>query len=133
MKQPTDNQARIGFDIGGSDADVFIDNVSMVAGDSSPTGLFDIHSNENSFELSLPYPNPFNSEVIFSYRLFSPSRVTVRISNILGKEILLLEDGFKGMGDHYISWNAENIPDGIYVFRFEVDQRFETGKIFLQK
>ena len=86
-----------------------------------------------TFELDQNYPNPFNPSTQIQYALSHESRVTVRIYNVLGKEVATLVDGVWSAGVHTVTWNAANEPSGIYFCRMTADGFMATRKLVLMK
>jgi hypothetical protein len=86
-----------------------------------------------TFFLSQNYPNPFNPSTIISYELPRVSNVTLRIFNALGQEVALLVNGQKEAGNYQTTWNASNIPSGVYFYRLQAGGYVETKKmVFLR-
>lgn len=81
------------------------------------------------FELFQNYPNPFNPTTTISYQLKSDSRVSLRIYNLIGQEIMTLVDGDKTTGYHQEQWNASSVASGTYVYRLVTKD--QTGKDFV--
>ena len=133
MREPSDQQARFGFDVGASSADVFFDNVSLSEG-KIPTNVNHlVNMLPESFTLYQNYPNPFNSVTTIKYYLDKPTHVSLTIFNAVGKEIVTLVDGFQAAGEHQVKWTPEGLPGGIYLSRLQADGFSETKKILLQK
>jgi len=133
MAEPSDQQARFGFDVGASTADVFFDNVFLSEG-KIPTNVNQIDNLvPGSFKLFQNYPNPFNSVTTIKYYLDKPTHVSLKIFNSVGKEIVTLVDGLQAAGEHQIKWTPEGLPGGIYFSRLHADGFSETKKILMQK
>ncbi|MCK9280191.1 MAG: aryl-sulfate sulfotransferase [Melioribacteraceae bacterium] len=79
------------------------------------------------------YPNPFNPTTTIDYELPKASYVTVSVYNILGKEIATLVEGEKSAGYYQVTWNAENLPSGIYFYTFKAGNKIATKKMILVK
>jgi len=65
------------------------------------------------------YPNPFNPSTVISWQLAADSRVTVKVYNLLGKEIAtLLDDAKKATGQNSVTFSVNNLqlPSGIYFY-----------------
>jgi beta-glucanase (GH16 family) len=133
MEEPSDSQSRLGFDIGASLIDVFFDNVSL-SEYKTPTNLNNnFNSVSRSFKLYQNYPNPLYLATIIKYNLDKSAYVSLKIFNLVGKEIVTLVDGFQITGEHQINWAPEGLPNGIYFSRLQVDGFCEIKKIILQK
>ena len=70
-----------------------------------------------AFALRQNYPNPFNPTTQISYALPKPSNVRLTIYDILGREIAILINGKNEPGEHSITWNALNVPSGVYLYK----------------
>ena len=68
-------------------------------------------------ELYQNYPNPFNPSTTIEYDLVSSGKVTLKIYNILGKEVRTLAEGNQQKGKHKIIFNARNLPSGVYFYQ----------------
>lgn len=97
--------------------DVVVDELSLI-----PAGGSDVDANQGSipdqFALFQNYPNPFNPQTTITYSLAQVSAVTLKIYDSLGREITTLVDQQpQTAGRHEISFNAGNIPSGIYFYK----------------
>lgn len=81
-------------------------------------------------ELFANYPNPFNPTTIISYQLSVNSQVSLRVYDILGREVVTLANGMKEAGYYTTSFNGAKLPSGIYFTRFVV--RPQGGKPIVQ-
>ena len=82
------------------------------------------------------YPNPFNSNTEIHFDLPADAHVVLKIYNILGEEARTLVDNHIEAGLHSITWDGkdetgEDLPSGVYVYRFSVKSRNMSGKSFL--
>jgi photosystem II stability/assembly factor-like uncharacterized protein len=64
------------------------------------------------FSLNQNYPNPFNPSTVISYQLTINSRVTLKIYDILGREVKTLVDETQTAGQHTVLWEAPTMTDG---------------------
>jgi len=76
------------------------------------------------FQLFQNYPNPFNPATVMSYQLPVTSRVSLRIYDILGREIKTLVDEVKSAGIHTVQWNGNNsagnkVGSGVYFYQLK--------------
>lgn len=86
-----------------------------------------------SFTLSQNYPNPFNPSTKIVYSVSEATNVTLSIYNILGQEIIQLVNGFKNVGTYEITFNAEELPSGLYLYTLETGSTKITKKMTLLK
>lgn len=86
-----------------------------------------------SVQLNPNYPNPFNPSTTLSYELKKETDVTLTIWNMIGQKVATLVDGVKDAGTHKKTWNASQMPSGIYIARFEVASKVYTRKMTLIK
>jgi hypothetical protein len=66
------------------------------------------------FALFQNYPNPFNPSTEIKYSLPEAGEVNISVYNMLGEKIATLVNSGKNAGYHQVTWNAENIPSGVY-------------------
>jgi len=105
---------------------------------------------EPKFELSQNYPNPFNPETVISYQVAAPLNlpegetfifVTLKVFNILGKEIVTLVNEEQKAGRYSINFNALNnnqqtthtLPSGIYFYQLHAGEFMQTKKMLFLK
>jgi|GEM_PF-2206224 len=79
------------------------------------------------------YPNPFNPRTEISYQLTTDGNIDLSIFNINGKKVHTLINGYQKRGYHKISWDAGDIPSGIYLYRLQAGGFIETRKLILMK
>ena len=65
------------------------------------------------------YPNPFNRATTISYSVPNPSNLSLVIYNILGNPVATVFNGYSTAGQHALSWQAVDLPSGVYVCRLE--------------
>jgi len=101
--------------------------------------ISDIPSN---FKLFQNYPNPFNPSTVISWRLVVSSYVTLKVLDILGREIVTLISEYQQPGAHNIKFIINNLPagrqgsvlpSGIYFYRLSAGNYSETKKTILLK
>jgi hypothetical protein len=63
------------------------------------------------------FPNPFNPSTVIGYHLPADARVTLRIYDLLGREIATLVDGLVSAGSHAVTWNGSSYGSGVYFVR----------------
>ncbi len=85
------------------------------------------------FSLSQNYPNPFNPTTMIKFQLPISNYVTLKIYDVLGKEVATLFDGEKPAGMYEVQFNASNIPSGVYFYTLRAGEFIETRKMILLK
>ncbi len=83
--------------------------------------------------LSQNYPNPFNPTTQIAFSVKEASFVNLSIHNILGQEVQQLVSERMASGNHQITFDAQNLPSGVYIYRLTVGQRSITKKMILLK
>ncbi|MEX2116290.1 MAG: T9SS type A sorting domain-containing protein [Bacteroidota bacterium] len=69
-----------------------------------------------SFELLQNFPNPFNPSTTIAYQLPAESNVSVKIFDLLGREVAILANGPQQAGRHDVSWDGTRQASGMYVY-----------------
>lgn len=85
------------------------------------------------FELYQNYPNPFNPSTKIAYNLPSSSFVTLKVYNVLGKEIAVLVNEEQPSGLYELDYNASNLTSGVYFYKLETESFTKTNKMLLMK
>jgi hypothetical protein len=81
--------------------------------------------------LSQNYPNPFNPITQFDYAISKATDVTIKIYDMLGREISTLYNGWKPAGEYTIVWDAEGMPSGLYFYRIAASDYVGVKKMIL--
>ena len=84
-----------------------------------------------SYSLSQNYPNPFNPVTKINYAIPKDGLVKIRIYDILGREIIKLVNEEKPAGTYELTWNAENLPSGIFFYQLRTNSFIENKKMIL--
>jgi len=85
------------------------------------------------FELSQNYPNPFNPSTSIRYQLATSGKVSLRVFDMLGKEVAVLVDEIQEAGYYEISFRGENLSSGVYFYRIEAGNFSDIKKLVLVK
>ena len=94
------------------------------------TGLNQI---PDKFRLYQNYPNPFNPVTTIKYDLPEQTRVTLKVYNILGQEVMTLVDRIEEAGFKYIQFDATHITSGIYIYKIKAGMYTAGKKLLLIK
>lgn len=97
-------------------------------------------TNQNNSLVSVQnYPNPFNLQTQIQFVLSQESDVTVKVFNILGREVkTLAQNRQMSKGSHKIEWNGEDnfgnvAPSGMYLYQVQAGNAVLTRKMSLLK
>jgi hypothetical protein len=93
------------------------------------------HFSLEDFCLFQNYPNPFNPETKIRFTIPATSEVTLKIYNILGKEVRTFEKRYKA-GSHTLTWDGKNssgedVASGVYLYKLSAGNHRETRKMVL--
>ena len=86
-----------------------------------------------NFNLYQNYPNPFNPVTFISFSIAAQSNVSLKIFDVLGKEVTTIFNDKLGSGYYTREWNAIGHPSGIYFYRLQAGSYAETKKLILLK
>lgn len=79
-----------------------------------------------SFSLAQNYPNPFNPTTEIGYRIRETGHVTLRLYDVLGREVKTLVNEKLSPGTYSVVWDASGQPSGVYYYRLGAGQFVET-------
>lgn len=85
------------------------------------------------FGLAQNFPNPFNPSTEISYQLPENSLVTLRVYDMLGKEVATLVNGNASAGYHNVSFDASRLTSGSYICTLQANNFIQSRKMLLLK
>jgi hypothetical protein len=102
------------------------------------TGVGDVAGLPREFRLYENYPNPFNPSTSLKYQLAKATTVTIKVYNMLGKEVKTLVDKRQAAGTYTIQWDGtsdpgRNVASGIYFCKMVTPEYTRTHKMMLLK
>ena len=107
----------------------------MIIGDAYNT--FELKEGEYSTpktaKLSGAYPNPFNPVTNIIYSVNERQNIKLSVYDIMGREVQVLENGFKDNGEHSVDWNASGFASGIYYIQIATGSVVDNQKVMLIK
>jgi hypothetical protein len=118
MEDPTDYNARVVFNSGTSNIDVYIDNISIKETTASAVKGESLND-PAQFKLKENYPNPFNAETKITFYLPQACGVVIKIYDVQGKLVQELLNQQLETGDHIINFDASYLTSGIYFCKLE--------------
>jgi hypothetical protein len=95
-------------------------------GNGTPSGLEGAMMLKNS-------PNPFTASTKLSYFLPNNNSVTLKIYDIIGREMQTLVNGYRSSGEYFTNFNASALPNGIYIAKLQAGDKIKTHKMLLMK
>ena len=87
----------------------------------------------HGYSLSQNFPNPFNPTTTISYDIPRPCYVRIDIYDVLGQQVNTLVDGTKTPGSYHVTFDATNLPSGVYYYRLQAGTFTETKKLMVIK
>jgi V8-like Glu-specific endopeptidase len=87
----------------------------------------------HQYALEQNYPNPFNPTTTISYSLAASGTVSLRLYDALGREVAVLVNGQKTPGRYSVSFNAANLPSGVYFYTMHAGSFMSSRKLLLLK
>jgi hypothetical protein len=131
----SDTNVKFAFVIGAlsTGSELWFDTVSMIKTNPTSVELNQSGIVPNNFGVMQNYPNPFNPSTTIPFSLPSTSFVSLKIFDVLGKEVATLVNEVKSAGIYKTQWNADHMPSGIYFYRLQAGSFTETKKLVLLK
>lgn len=87
----------------------------------------------DQLSLSQNYPNPFNPTTMISYQLPVSSEVSLKVFDMLGREVATLVNGRQSAGKQEVRFDASGLSSGIYIYRLKSGNEVLTRKMMLIK
>jgi hypothetical protein len=85
------------------------------------------------FELTQNYPNPFNPATIINFSIPELSKVTLKVYDVLGKEVATLLNEEKAAGNYEVKFDASKLTSGVYFYSISTGSNVITKKMMLLK
>jgi len=131
MNNASDFSARIVFNVGNYEGDLYIDNVSLH--EKVVASLPTVNGSPNSYNLFNNYPNPFNPSTTITYQIPKNSFVKLIVYNTLGQEVAKLVSEQQSHGKYSVQFDASNLPSGIYIYKLQAGDFIESKKMVMTK
>lgn len=101
--------------------------------DSTYVGIKDGNQIPQDYRLMQNYPNPFNPTTNFEFQIADFGLVTLKVYNILGKEVATIVNKELPAGNYKYQWNASELASGVYFYRLQAENFVDTKKLILMK
>jgi hypothetical protein len=85
------------------------------------------------YELAQNYPNPFNPTTTIRYQIPTAETVSLKVYDVLGKEVATLVSGRQEAGNYAVPFNASGLSSGMYFYQLQAGSFVETRKMMLVK
>jgi hypothetical protein len=100
--------------------DPVFEKIPVFIGSSSTSVVKDNSSFPESFKLEQNYPNPFNPSTTISFSLPMRSFVSLKVFDLLGRDVATILSEEFSAGVYSRQWNAAALPSGVYFYRLSV-------------
>jgi GH35 family endo-1,4-beta-xylanase len=101
---------------------------------NNPTGVeIPTRGVPSAYQLSQNFPNPFNPATSIRYNISKTSQVTLKVFDILGRQVQTLENTLQTPGQYTVTFNAQNFASGIYFYQLQAGTFTATKKLMLLK
>ena len=109
------------------------DYLMIYTGPPYTTSVSTLSQNAAEFILYQNYPNPFNPATNLEFGISNLGFVTLKVYDVLGKEIKTLVNEVKPAGKYNIEFDGSNLPGGIYFYKIEAGNYTQVRKMILIK
>jgi uncharacterized delta-60 repeat protein len=114
---------------GAGEADFYVVKTGPDISPAAPT----ISPFPSGYQLHANYPNPFNSLTTIRYDVGRTGPVSVKVFDLLGREVTTLVQGIIPAGSYTVTWDAGDLPSGLYLCRMNAGEFTQTKKMVLLK
>ena len=87
----------------------------------------------DKYLLEANFPNPFNPSTGINYQLPMNGHVTLKVYDVLGREVATLVDGKQNAGYYRVNFNGSNLSSGIYFYRLTAGNYSSVKKMVMVK
>lgn len=97
------------------------------------TEVSDSPSINSDFSLEQNYPNPFNPDTVIKYSIADAGNVSLKIIDLLGREVAQLVNTYQEKGSYFIKFDASNLSGGVYIYSLTFGSLNQRKKLLLLK
>jgi len=108
-------------------------NGTILKYQSSTVGVNEGNITVNNYKLEQNYPNPFNPSTTFSFSIAKQEKVTLKVYDILGKEVTTILNDDLTAGSHTVRFDASGLSSGVYFYTLKAGSYNSTQKMILMK
>jgi hypothetical protein len=99
----------------------------------SPEIEVKINQRPLAYNLSQNYPNPFNPTTTINFSLAQDNHITLKIFDVLGREVMMLINEKREAGIHSLKFDASNLPSGLYFYKLQAGDFMDVKKMMILK
>ena len=111
----------------------YVDDINLIAYEFVPTDAEPFATNITSYSLEQNYPNPFNPSTEIEFKVPQAGLVSLKVFDLLGKEIVTLINEHKSVGAYKVNFDASRLPSGVYFYTLQAGNFVSTKKMVLLK
>lgn len=111
----------------------YVDDINIVAFEFVPTGTDPITEVVKDYSLEQNYPNPFNPTTEIEFIISEAGQATLKVFDVLGNEVSTLVNEQKAVGKYKLTFDASNLPSGVYFYTLQSGSFVSTKKMILLK
>ena len=97
------------------------------------SNVLNVNLTPETYSLSQNYPNPFNPTTSISYQLKANSFVSLKVFDLLGREVKTLINEVKSAGSYSLNFSAVDLPSGVYFYKLTAGSFTQTKKMTVMK
>ncbi|MBL1214001.1 MAG: T9SS type A sorting domain-containing protein [Ignavibacteriae bacterium] len=121
-------------DLGGLESDYSHEVEARVEGEALEKVIaVNLQGNIYNYGLDQNYPNPFNPTTSIKYSVKEKGFVSLKVYDMLGKEVADLVNETVDVGHHSAKFNASELPSGIYIYSIRVNDFSQSRKMLVLK
>lgn len=118
------------IDTGGAGAYSLVESFTTGTGLTGINGLTEV---SKEYKLYQNYPNPFNPSTTIAYQLKANTFVSLKVYDVLGREVATLVNDREQAGTHEVKFDASDLSSGVYFYRLQAESFTQTRKLMILK
>jgi len=111
----------------------YVDDINLIAYAFVPVGTDQVTEVIEDYSLEQNYPNPFNPSTEIEFLISEAGQTTLKVFDILGNEVSVLVNEQKATGKYKVTFDASNLPSGVYFYTLQAGNYLNTKKMVLLK
>jgi hypothetical protein len=111
----------------------YVDDINLIAYEFVPVGTDQVTEVIEDYSLEQNYPNPFNPSTEIEFLISEAGQTTLKVFDILGNEVSVLVNEQKATGKYKVTFDASNLPSGVYFYTLQAGNYLNTKKMILLK